>query len=766
MKQKYSSSQLFIISFAIIAIIMLPIMIANDGNLYLVGDYMSQLIPFIKESRRLLLSGEPFWSSNTFLGANFLGTYSFYNYASPFFWPLFLIPEKLIGIGLSVTFALKHVLAAVTAHIYLKKHVKTEHFAFIGALIYAFSSFTMDSTYYFIFVDVIAVFPLIPYLVDEVLENRKKVLLSLTVLLSTMINYYFIVSTSVFFLIYLFFRVKFTNKNYTFKDAVRCIVFYAVGGISSMFVLLPSALSLLETSKATGSFANSVVRGLATIPQLIKILKGIVLPSEGILGSATGFLFSNFCSNAAFLPFFGAFFLFIALRKKSNEWYYKLIKFLFILTIVPFGNGLFSLFTNMNYTRWWYAFVLMGVLVSIKVLEEKTTAEETKKSVKAITIISAVVVGLPLLLKFLCAYILNDAINSLLTQIAKYLPDNAVTSLSNAAFMEKFTFDDFRYLIVFIVMTAVTYIPLYFSVKKGWIYQAKKTVPIVALICIISYTSYLSNEANILIKNENYRGADLSVSDNVSYTHRTLYYYSFANYPEVANRPGITAFISFKSHATSEFCNLVGYENTLHLNSKKYFDTPAIQSVLSIKTLVDKNGNETNAPYYSPFGFSYDYYVLDEGYEYTTSKKENNKRIETMTKACFVDKETAKKLEGIAVPLDETVDWKNEYKKTGAKNFVLNSSGFTATTKGDKQRLIFFSIPHDNGWTAFIDGEETEILTINGGLMGIIVPEGECEIEFTFRTPGLLPGAIISIITLIGLLIYAIIERKKLIEKR
>lgn len=666
---------------------------------------------------------------------------------------MFLLPESLTGIGLSVTFALKHVLAALTAHLYLKKHVKQNHFAFIGALIYAFSCFTMDSTYFFHFIDVIAVFPLIPYLVDEVLEGRKKWLLSLAVLLNGMINYYFLVPTSVFFLIYLFFRVKFSERNYTIKDALRCIVFYAWGGFSAMFILLPSALSLLETNKATGSFASSILRGLGTIPQLLKVIKGIVLPSEGVLGSATGFEFSNFNSNAAFLPFFGAVFLFAAMKGKPDKWYFRLIKFLFILTVIPFGNGLFSFFTNMSYTRWYYAFVLIGTLASIKFLEEKPDKEEIKSGAKTVWLLSAIVVGIPLLLKIICAYLFPTALN--------ILPEGAVNYLTNAGLTEKFNTDDLRYCIVFIIMTASTYIPLFFSLKNKWIYNGKKVVPVVAIICVLSYTCYLANEANIFQKTEIYRGNDISVTEEVTYTHRTDYDYSFANYPQIANEPGIGNFISFKSHSTAKFCNLVGYENTLHLNSKKYFDTEAIQSVLSIKTLVDENGNRTDAPYYTPFGFTYDYYVLDDNIEYTTDKKENNRRIETMTKACFVDSETAEKLEGILKPLDGEFDWKDECKKTGAESFIMTSSGFTAASKGEKERLVFFSIPHDNGWTAYVNDEEAEILTINGGLMGIIVPAGECEIEFTFETPGLKAGMAISVLSILILAVYSVYERKK-----
>ena len=188
--------------------------------------------------------------------------------------------------------------------------------------------------------------------------------------------------------------------------------------------------------------------------------------------------------------------------------------------------------------------------------------------------------------------------------------------------------------------------------------------------------------------------------------------------------------------------------------------------MLSIEKLVDPKGNARKAPYYSPFGYSYGYYVLDEGFDYTTDKEENNRRLELMTKACIVDKETAEKISGVAELLSDTnnINWKNackENNKTAASDFVINSEGFTATSIGDKERLIYFSIPHDRGWSAYVNGEEKEILTLNGGMMGIIVPEGESEIEFIFRTPGLSAGIIISASSLIMLGILAIIELKK-----
>ena len=94
------SYKVFLVALLISFCTILPILIQSGWNLYMVGDYMTQQIPFIKESRRMFLSGTPFWSWNTFLGANYLGSYSFYVYGSPFFWPLVILPERFLGTGL------------------------------------------------------------------------------------------------------------------------------------------------------------------------------------------------------------------------------------------------------------------------------------------------------------------------------------------------------------------------------------------------------------------------------------------------------------------------------------------------------------------------------------------------------------------------------------------------------------------------------------------------------------------------------------------
>ena len=80
----------------------LPVLLTQGGRVLLRGDFVTQQIPFMLEAKRCLLSGTPFWSWNTFLGANFIGTYSFYVYGSPFFWPLLAVYPFLLLLTMAI----------------------------------------------------------------------------------------------------------------------------------------------------------------------------------------------------------------------------------------------------------------------------------------------------------------------------------------------------------------------------------------------------------------------------------------------------------------------------------------------------------------------------------------------------------------------------------------------------------------------------------------------------------------------------------------
>lgn len=758
-KKSFFITLIFTTLITVVAI--LPTIIRYSGNLYLVGDYMTQLIPFIKEGRRMFLSGTPFWSCNSFFGSNFLGSYSYYVYGSPFFWPLVLISEKYLCIGITAIFILKHIVAGATSYLFLTTFFLNRNYAVLGAMIYTFSSFTFDSTYYFIFLDVIAFFPLFLYFAEKVISGKSYIGFIFSVFLNAAVNYYCFIGTSIFFLIYLFFRIKFSD-NLTWKNARSCIVLYFAGVALSAVILLPAIYTLLDTSKATGSFSKIFISAAACIPQIIKLLRSIVLPSEGILGSGTGFTYSNFCSNAAFLPFFGAALTIITLRNKRKNWITRLLRTLLIITFVPFGNGIFTLFSNLNYTRWWYSLVMIMVLASLNTLQEYENNKDIlisdyNKS-KKILLKIIVCLTVPLLtVKVVCAYFLSDIFE-------KKTNTGMMQSIVSSGLTDRFSSNDIRYFFALIIMIAITYIPLHILINKKQIYNFKKVLPVVAVICAISYLFYFSTDSNVFWGKgvTSPHVVDSAQNEKTEYTSRTDFRISLNNYSMIVNQPSINTFNSFKSKATSEFSRIAGFDN--HSITKKYFTTEAIQTVLNISAVVDKNKVEYPAKYYCPFGYVYDYYVLDENFSFTKQKKENNERIELMCNACILDRKTAEKLNGIVSVYDGKFDWKKAYirnKKSSCTDFKMNSSGFYAKTEGNRQRLIYFSIPNDKGWNITVNGEKAEIYTVNGGMIGIVVPKGESTIKASFYPPMMNIGIIISCVALVEVIVFVIINKRR-----
>ena len=72
----------------------------------------------------------------------------------------------------------------------------------------------------------------------------------------------------------------------------------------------------------------------------------------------------------------------------------------------------------------------------------------------------------------------------------------------------------------------------------------------------------------------------------------------------------------------------------------------------------------------------------------------------------------------------------------------------------DKEALVFFSIPYDEGWKAYVNGAEVAVEKVNVGFMAVPVMSGTSTIVFEYETPGLSTGLIVSVIALVLLIAY------------
>ena len=93
-----------------------------------------------------------------------------------------------------------------------------------------------------------------------------------------------------------------------------------------------------------------------------------------------------------------------------------------------------------------------------------------------------------------------------------------------------------------------------------------------------------------------------------------------------------------------------------------------------------------------------------------------------------------------------------------AGSFEKTKNGFVSKITLNKDNLVFFSIPYDEGWSAYVNGKKVEIEKVNVGFMAVLAKEGTNTIEFKYETPGLNYGILITLISLIVLVVYLVIS--------
>lgn len=84
----------------------------------------------------------------------------------------------------------------------------------------------------------------------------------------------------------------------------------------------------------------------------------------------------------------------------------------------------------------------------------------------------------------------------------------------------------------------------------------------------------------------------------------------------------------------------------------------------------------------------------------------------------------------------------------------------TVNYKVKNDTSIFFTIPYDQGWSAYQNGKKLQIQQAQTGFMKIDVPEGEGTITLSFIPKGFIAGASCSLIAIIVFIFYDF-QRKK-----
>ena len=142
-------------------IVFVPFMIFDGGYFLFYGDFNVQQVPFYQMLHDAIRSGNWGWSWTTDLGANQVGSYTFYNLTSPFFWLTLPFPSDAVPYLMGPLYLLKFSCASLSAYTYLKRYTRNPDAAVLGGLLYAFCGFSVYNVFFNHFHEAIIIFPLL-----------------------------------------------------------------------------------------------------------------------------------------------------------------------------------------------------------------------------------------------------------------------------------------------------------------------------------------------------------------------------------------------------------------------------------------------------------------------------------------------------------------------------------------------------------------------------------------------------------------------------
>ena len=271
------------------ALIFLPFYLLDGGFFHYAGDFNSQQISFYRYMNGFLKGlGYPDGAGsvhNTFswatdLGSGALNAYSFYLYGSPFFWFSLLFPQRWLPYLMVPLLVLKFAVAGGGAYLYLRRYVKDQNYAVLGAVFYAFSGWGLYNIFFNHFIDVLALFPWMLWALDEAVYHGRHGLFAFWVGVNLLNNYFFFVGQVLFLLLYFICKVSAGDFKLTPRLFVH-LAFESLLGVGLGAVILwPAILSLLQNPRTIDLSSGWGFLTYAKPQQYLAILLSWILPPD------------------------------------------------------------------------------------------------------------------------------------------------------------------------------------------------------------------------------------------------------------------------------------------------------------------------------------------------------------------------------------------------------------------------------------------------------------------------------------------------------
>lgn len=756
------------------AIFFLPFYIIDGGFFHYAGDFNSQQISFYRYMNGFIKgTGYPdgmagaarsTFSWATDLGSGAMNAYSFYLYGSPFFWLSLIFPQNWLPYLMVPLLVLKFAVAGGGAYRYLCRYVRRSDYAVLGACLYAFSGFSIYNVFFNHFIDVVALFPWMLWALDETLYEQEEHygLFAFWVGVNLLDNYFFFIGQVLFLVIY--FICKLTTKDFPMN--VRLFVrlaFESLLGAALGFVLLwPAVLSILQNPRTIDLSSGWGFLTYSKVQQYLAILLSWILPpdspyitsiwSEGIIKWTSMSAYLPLCSLAGAMAYW---------RARRGDSKKRIVATCAIFALVPVLNSAFYALNSSYYARWYYMPVLILCAMTASALESPDISADE---------LDAPVRGIGWLMIATLAFALVP------------VQDGDTKEWSLGVLQNP---GQYAAVLSFGIGGLILYRLLCCRWRGSRAFARRMTAVVLAFACAfgmvhigIGKFGQWHTDSDLV---EQYTSAIKLKDDLPEGDWRVDTYKTHDNLGLWLDKSSLQYFGSTAAPSILSFYPALGVKRDVR--SEPDISNYALRGLLSVKYLITtpekqedflaaaddgwsyydtKDGfmlyeNEN----YVPMGFTYDYYITEESYE-TTVK---NTRANLLMRALVLSEEDAeaygKYLEKLPeAKLDDL--WYDTYvsdcadrRASACSSFRMTNSGFHAEITLKKDDLVFFSVPYDDGFTAYVNGEETDVIRVDEGLMAVLAPAGENTIDFVYQADGYSLASKVSLAALAAFALYA-----------
>ncbi|MBQ8146455.1 MAG: YfhO family protein [Clostridia bacterium] len=206
--------------------------------------------------------------------------------------------------------------------------------------------------------------------------------------------------------------------------------------------------------------------------------------------------------------------------------------------------------------------------------------------------------------------------------------------------------------------------------------------------------------------------------------------------------------ISFRKHTSDEtgsfYFNVTANENG---NIYMYLPTP----YTTIATLMLNDVEITNSLFVGENIRVFDLGYYEKGETIRVKIKFNHYRIYLWdTKNYFVQ-------------IDESLlkEMSDTFNANGLQITEYSDTKFVGKVNSSSEGVIFTSIPYDENWRVYVDGERVETFELVDSMLGFSIGSGEFEIEIKYVHKPFIVGSVISLVGIGIFVLLCFLERRK-----